>query len=375
MVYAYDLADRKKLWEFNLLGKTPMPMKELPPRTENEADGVRLYYQDGWTQKVGQVGVIESAYVCLITRDGLVALDPAKGTILWTKSNVSPRVQLMGDDSHVFVFESNAEGAVTSARAIRAGDGVEIQIQDSSQVFSNLNKSKTVGRRVLVLDDKSGKRLMRLYDILTGKDDWTKEIGGNAVILQCEDPNLAGYVSNNGDVVVFSVKDGKEIFTAKLDQKKLAQHMDKVDSAILLTDRERFFFVLNRPLVYDKQNYNPALTPGIRALRVNGHMYCFDRATQKRLWFTDEQFENQQIILDQFQDLPILLGRPLVQSHQQRSVRRKWLARNRDRQTIRYAPVRQGPRAEWSVPRADGRPSNGDGRIDSPRHAHQVYPG
>ena len=308
MVYAYDLADRKKLWEYNLFGKTPMAMQQQPVRTENEADGVRLYYQDGWTQKVGQIGVIESTYVCLITRDGLVAVDPAKGTVLWTKSNVSSRVQLMGDDNTVFVFESNQEGAVTTARAIRAGDGVEVKIPDSSKVFSNLKKSKTVGRRVLVLDEKGGKKSMCLYDILTGKDDWRKEIEGNAVMLQCEDPNLAGYVSSNGDVVVFSVKDGKEVFSARLDEQKRTQHMDKVDSAVLLTDRERFFVMLNRPVENNNFNYMPALTPGIRALRVNGHMYCFDRTTQKRLWYTDDQFENQLIVLDQFQDLPIVIG-------------------------------------------------------------------
>ncbi|MCE9533946.1 MAG: PQQ-binding-like beta-propeller repeat protein [Planctomycetes bacterium] len=308
MVYAFDLADRKKLWEYNLFGKTPMP-NIYPVRTENESDGVRLYYQDGWTQKVGQVGVIESSYVCLITRDGLAALDPAKGTVLWTKSNVSPRVQLMGDENFVFVFESNNEGGVTSARAVRASDGVEVQIQDSSQVFSNIKKSKTAGRRVLVLDEKSDKKSMRLYDILTGKDDWKKEIDGNAVLLRCEDPNLTGYVSDKGDVAIFSVKDGKEIFSGKLDSKKLTQHMDKVENAVLLTDRDRFFVVLNRPLENNNNvNYNPSLTPGIRTLRVNGHIYCFDRTTKKRLWVSEEQFENQQIILDQFQDLPIVIG-------------------------------------------------------------------
>ena len=308
MVYAFDLADRKKLWEYNLFGKTPMP-NVLPVRTENEADGPRIYYQDGWSQKVGQVGVIEASYVCLITRDGLVALDPARGTVLWTKSNVAARVQLMGDENHIFVFESNAEGAVTSARAVRSSDGVEIQIHDSAQVFSNLKRSKTAGRRVLVLDEKSEKKSMRLYDILTGKDDWKKEIDGNPTMLQCEDPNLTGYVSDKGDLVVLSVKDGKEVFSAKLDPKKFSQHMDKVEQAVLLTDHERFYVMLNRPIENNANfGYNPSLTAGIRTMRVNGHMYCFDRTTRKRLWFTDEQLDNQQIILDQFQESPIILG-------------------------------------------------------------------
>lgn len=309
MVYCFDLADRKKLWEYNLFGKTPMP-NPGPIRLENEADGVRLHYQDGWSIRAGKVGVIESSYVCLITRDGLVAVDPTRGNVLWTKSNVSAHVQLMGDDNYVFVFESNADGGVTSARAVRASDGVEVQIQDSAQVFSNLKKSKTAGRRVLVLDEKSEKKAMRLYDILTGKDDWKKEIEGNAILLRCEDPNLTGYVSTDkGDVVIFSVKDGKEIFSGKLDAKKMQAQLDKVETGTLIADRDRFFVVLSRAIDNNARNNNMlAVTQGMRTLHVNGTVYCFDRTTKKRLWFTEEQFENQQIILDQFGDLPVMLG-------------------------------------------------------------------
>ncbi len=308
MVYAFDLADRKKLWEYNLLGKTPIP--NIFPTPVNTQDGVRLNFQDGWSMRPGQIGVIESSYVCLITRDGLVAVDPARGNVLWTKSNVSAHVELMGDDNYVFVFESNADGGVTSARAVRASDGVEVQIQDSAQVFSNLKKSKTAGRRVLVLDEKSEKKAMRLYDILTGKDDWKKEIEGDALLLRCEDPNLTGYVSKDkGEVSIFSVKDGKEIFTGKLDAKKLAQQMDKVEAGILLVDRDRFFIVLNRAIDNNARVNNMlSVTPGMRTMHVNGTIYCFDRTTKKRLWFTDEQFEHQQIILEQFQDLPVVLG-------------------------------------------------------------------
>jgi outer membrane protein assembly factor BamB len=308
MVYAYDLADRKKLWEYNLHGRQPM---QIRPRVENQPDGVRLEYQDGWTQNVGRVGVLASTYVCLITRDGLVALDAAKGTVLWTNSNVGPRVKLTGDDNTVFVFESNAEGALISARAIRASDGVEVKIPEISSMSANLGKSAIAGRCLLMLVEKGDKKSMRLYDILTGKDVWSREIEGNAVILQCEDPRFTGYVSSKGEIVLLGVKDGKEVFSGKLDEKKSAKHMDKVDSAILLTDRERFFFVLNRPLdALENTNYyyDQALNRSIRTRRVDGSMYCFDRNTHKRLWFTDEQFDNQQIILDHFRDLPIILA-------------------------------------------------------------------
>ena len=50
------------------------------------------------------------------------------------------------------------------------------------------------------------------------------------------------------------------------------------------------------------------MTVGIRTIKVNGVMYAFDRISGKRLWFTDEQLENQELVMEQFQDLPVMIG-------------------------------------------------------------------
>ena len=64
----------------------------------------------------------------------------------------------MGDEHHVFIFESNADGVLTSVKAIRAADGVGIDVQDSTPVFNNLKRSKIFGRRVLVIDNRATRR-------------------------------------------------------------------------------------------------------------------------------------------------------------------------------------------------------------------------
>ena len=319
MVYAYHLGDRKKIWEYNLSGKrVPIFDPNVPPAFEHEPDGVRLTFRDGWTTKPGHVAAMGANYVCLLARADngggeLVALDPNKGSVLWKKTNVSARTRLSGDDDFIFLFESNPDGGVTSARCIRAEDGFEIDIPDSSAVFSSLEKTRSIGRQMLIFDEGKNGKTVRLYDLLTGKDAWKKELASNVVLLRSQDPSLAGYVTEKGEVGIFRTSDGKEMFDGKLDGPK--GHMAKVTEAHLLADRERFYIALQKPIEGAVNGVNMfgmngqiPVNPGMRTLSVNGPIYCFDRTTKKRLWFTEEQFEEQQIVLDQFRDLPVIFA-------------------------------------------------------------------
>jgi hypothetical protein len=129
-------------------------------------------------------------------------------------------------------------------------------------------------------------------------------------MLRAEDDDYTGYVTAAGDVVVLGAMDGKELFKAKLDPARMAKHLEKVNEAILFADRDRFFVMLNRPHegANNRGGYNPVFTQAIRSVRVNGVMYAFDRATARRLWHTDEQLEDQNISLEQFADLPIMIA-------------------------------------------------------------------
>ncbi len=274
-----------------------------------EADGLRLTYQDGWSTKVGQQWVVEATYTVVLTKDGLIAKDNARGTVLWTKSNVSPRTAMLGNGEYVFLYDVNPDGAVSPVRCYRAADGVEVTVPDSSAVFTNVKRAKFYGRKVLAFDDEAGKKAIRLYDLYTGKDVWKKQLGGDGWQLRSDDDNFTGYVTANGDVVVLNAADGKEVFKSKLDENKKGKHLEKVDGAMLFADPEHFFVMLNRPSEGNNRfGYNPVFTQAIRSVKVNGHMYAFERSTGKRLWYTDEQLEDQNISTEQFADLPIILA-------------------------------------------------------------------
>ena len=311
MVYAYDLADMKLLWQIDLFGSSTNQVvrNNGPINQQIEADGLRLTYQDGWSTKVGQQWVVNATYTVVLTKEGLVAKDNARGTVLWTKSNVSPRTEMVGDGEFVFLYDVNPDGSVSPVRCYRAADGVEVTVPDSSAAFTNVKRAKFYGRKVLTFDDDAGKKAIRLYDLLTGKDVWKKAIPGDGWQLRSENGSFAGYVTATGEIVVLNAASGKEIFKNKIDDAKKVQHLQKVNDALLFVDPEHFFVVLNRPSEGpNRGGYNQIFSQAIRSVKVNGPMYAFERASGKRLWYTDEQFEGQRISMEQFADLPIIIA-------------------------------------------------------------------
>src|SRR5262249_34591305 len=112
MVFGIDPINKTVLWEKNLFTmSSPMPGQPGtggPPGYNqlivDPRDGsLQVTYQDGWVQRLGQTGPLEGAVFCLQTRDALVAVDPITGRTLWTRSDVSSRYHIFGDEQNIYV--------------------------------------------------------------------------------------------------------------------------------------------------------------------------------------------------------------------------------------------------------------------------------
>jgi len=312
MVYAFDLVDKKKLWEHSLLGAGGNVAMQSVMR---DRDGnLMLVYQDGFMQRIGQTGPVEASYVCVQTRDGLVAFDPAKGSILWTKSGISARTHLFGDGQYVFLVDVNGDGQPSSAaRAIRAEDGVAVQVPDFSEPYQR--KLRVVGRTILAREETpQGDLVMRLYDVHAGKDLWKKTFPPSSILLKADDHDLAGAIEPDGAVTLYDARSQKEVLHASLDwrevldgrQTTLAKVLDKVTDAHLVADRNQYYIALNKPA--DASSPVNGFWPNtylMRSVPVNGMVYAFDKGTGKPRWANDVQC--QMMVLEQFRDLPMLL--------------------------------------------------------------------
>ncbi|MBY0521794.1 MAG: PQQ-binding-like beta-propeller repeat protein [Gemmataceae bacterium] len=310
MVFGFDPIDKKKLWEFNLLAGQNVPVQQIM----RDRDGqLMIVYQDGFTQRIGQTGPVEASYVCLQTRNGLVALDPAKGSVLWTKSGVSPRTHLFGDEEHIYLVDMNNDGSASSgAWAVRASDGVMVKVPDFTEAYQK--KQRVLGRTILVKDEAAqGEVVLRLYDAHTGKDVWKKTFPANSIVLKPDEDYLTGAIEPDGAVTVFDLRTQKEVLKSTLDWKEVLEPrglditkvLGKVTEAHLLQDHNQFYIALNKP--FDAEAVNAVWTNVymMRAISVNGMMYAFDKGSGKTRWA--DQINNQMLILEQFKDLPLLM--------------------------------------------------------------------
>jgi outer membrane protein assembly factor BamB len=312
--YCFDLAEKRQLWQYNLLGTT-QPTGN--PRVEQTSDGdVEFLYEDGWRLRLGRSSVLEPTYACLVTRDGLVALDPVTGQKLWLRSNVSSKVQVFGDARNVFVIDG------ARSRVLRAVDGTQRDgVPDFAALVTGKARVAVLDRLVLLNEGGGSKpRVLRLYDPLTGKDVWKREYPAHSVLIKTLSPRTTGCLSPDGKFEVIESRTGKALFRGgvgeqdpvhKFDPARVKAHLKDaagnmvVTHPLLLADAERFYLFLNRDAsTAVHQQYG--LT--IRQQSVNGVAYGFDRATGKRLWFTDHEFDNQMLLLERFEDLPVIVA-------------------------------------------------------------------
>jgi hypothetical protein len=203
--------------------------------------------------------------------------------------------------------ESGDDGRPSRVTAVRASDGVKVDIADCRDLLQPARKLRTIGRDVLVFDDVEGGKALRLYDPITGKDVWRQTFAAGAVGLRSIDTDLTGVVEPDGTVTILDPKTQKVVSKSKGGENgtDLPGHLSGVkDEAYLLADAERFYMVLNKAPEAGVTS-NPGFSQMFRSVRMHGHLYAIDRATGDVEWFL--AMENQHLMLDQFQDLPAVI--------------------------------------------------------------------
>lgn len=314
MVFGIDTLGRRLLWERNLFGSAGVPA-EINTAFDPREETLEVLYQDGWIQTLGQASLLGTRAVCVLTRDGLLALDPYSGGLLWSRSDVGMRSWFFGDGDWLYVVGRDVQGAPTGSSVLRAADGSRVPAPDFTALYeARLNAPGRYGApagylsRRLLLEDRGpeGQVLLRLHDIRTGRGVWRREFPAGSRVLRSDDPTLTGVVDPRGAVTVIDLPSGRDVLSGRLDAGRL-------------TGVKRFHVLQDAALVYvlgssppDRKTYPgggpfPDVQPGagVRSLAVNGWVCAFDRATGKEVWEAD--VPDQVLLLEPFADLPVLV--------------------------------------------------------------------
>jgi len=313
-VYCLDLAEKKERWQKNLLGD-PGPGIQPNLAVNVGPDGeVTVRYADGYIITFGKATVLQPGYAALLTRDGLEVVEPLTRRVLWTRRGMPERTHLYGDARYIVVVEVGADKKPISAKLLRAVDGMPVEGSPDSGRVLNTARTFTINGRHALISEGTGDqpRILRLYDLGTGKDVWKKEYDAKAVPIKALTGEWAGYVRANGEAEIVEVRSGKVVATLQIDAKNLEADLKPCVEAQLFADADRFYMVLDRDPTLPSttgQRRQPVYNVTLRMHNINGPLYAFDRGTGKRLWnYGNGLFENQMLILEQFAELPVIIA-------------------------------------------------------------------
>ncbi|MFL5244478.1 MAG: PQQ-binding-like beta-propeller repeat protein [Gemmataceae bacterium] len=303
-IYALDPINKQVLWNKDLVGATNLPQNGTQYYYDPNDNVLQILYPTGHRETIGHMGPAEASYVCLVTRDGLTAIDPTNGRTLWNRIGVTAHSHVFGDSQHVYVVEMD-NGKPGASKVLRAYDGVEVKgVPNFGELYAK--RLAIRGRHFLLSDQAASGTTLRLYDVLTGKDAWKKDFPPGSVVLRTEDRDLAGVADPNGKITVIDLKSKREVLKAQMAPK----HLAKVNEIHLLQDSKYYYVACNAP---QDPNVNPggATMPniqpgtGLRSIAVNGEVYAFQKTTGKVHWHTE--VPQQMLLVDQFQELPLLI--------------------------------------------------------------------
>lgn len=313
IVFGIDPLNKgRELWRKNL---SNLPGSEaaapMPSTTTFDArdNSVMLVYPDGWVQRLGEMGPLQGGVVCLQMRDALTAIDPLTGRTLWSRSDVSSRHHVFGDESHIYVVGQAEDGSASGTRVFRAYDGVSVKAPDFSNTFQK--RLRVQGGTILASEtDVKGAMTLRQYDVLQGKDVWKQTFPQGTMMLTSEDSRLAGVVEPDGAVRVYDIAQRKEVLNTRVIDRK---HTDKAQAVYLVSDPDYLFLAVNGPTDpnlggwVNSGNMISNLLPGagLRAVPVNGMVFCFERKSGRLNWYNS--VEHQHLIVSQFDELPLVL--------------------------------------------------------------------
>jgi outer membrane protein assembly factor BamB len=303
---------------------------------------------------IGRVGPLGSGQLVLQTLGGLSSIDPARGDVLWTRSDVVPESESFGDDRQIYLVERGG----MSTRALRTEDGVVAHdVPDFANLFRTASR-RLLGRTVLVVEPGGNAAALRLVDVPTGRELWKKEIAQEDVnLLNSEDPYLLGTLDRRGgEVSIVDLRARKEVLKARIDP----VHLPAGTQHYLVADPTTFYVILNGPEDPKQQLQGdpfPAVS-GMASVPVNGFVYAFDRAGGKLRWFN--RVQSQVLVVEQFEELPILLFAAGLNRQKDNQVTQSLSVLSIDKRTGKrlyaYPPDKEPNKADADAANAGGQP-------------------
>ncbi len=297
------------LWAQDLMGTDQTGLRSslfggiLPWQLQNQITQLN--------DRINLIGPITSRYVCFQRFRNLIAVDPADGSQLWIRQNITPGSDLFGDDQYLFVLSPDREDALL----LRASDGEMLGTRkvprtssrqvlptgEEKTVYTHLEESylAVLGRQLLLWWQEGTGRTLTLIDPLEGRDLWPGHKFSSAARACVIRDEAVGVFEPDGRFVLLGLPDGRTIADVKLQAEPRL-----IDISIEADDSR--YYLITRSSGSERNGVNIQPLIGSDPKPINfGRLYAFDKQG-KTLWAEPAVVQNQFLYSDQPVRLPIL---------------------------------------------------------------------
>lgn len=317
VLYAFDLLDRKKLWERPL---TAQPVPQGNPLDARYAS-LMAHYQDPQLvdmlltrdrytvpspvvppapTSISPAGLLTPAALCLPTPSGLLGLDPLSGRPLWERTDLPGAFELSADDRYLCAVQGPSTRP-TAGHLLEWRDGRPVPAPDFLEQWPG--RAYSAGRRLLVKETDNGTACaLRLYDLVNGTANWHQLLPPGSRLMKTP-PDLLGVVQPDGTARVFDLVQRRQVLSVKLEGGALPQ---AAAWALQRDGSGYYIFPLAPSAPAAPADSGPTNVSGLATITVAGPIHAVDR-TGKLRWRSGGGPRSEELILDLFAELPTLL--------------------------------------------------------------------
>ncbi len=222
--------------------------------------------------------------------EALQCVDPLTGETLWSRTDIPPGAELLGDERLVLVKPASA----TKAILLNMVDGVTVGQCDVPQVPWLI----ATGHRVTTVERQADKHfLVRIVNLLTGKAEWEHRCDSGTRFRVLE-PDAVAILEASGEFRFVDAATGNVLLAHRL------QPQQALESIQVVRDDDRLFLFASTRSDQRKEKH---VAIGVRYALINGLVYAFDLNDGKPLWPVPATVKNQGIALDQPVASPLLV--------------------------------------------------------------------
>ena len=180
-------------------------------------------------RRIEGIGPVTYDGVVIVQGNTLRCVDPISGVPFWVRHDISPQSTAFGDDEIVIVTKTSD----TDSRVFRMIDGRELERRSVPQ-----NRWGTIGSRVVAWDENSDNWIVRLFDPMTGRDEWQHSFPPDSRGHLDTENGLLAIIDPDGHFSLIESVSGEMLIKFSMEESKR-----RLNSVQLLTSNEQIIVV------------------------------------------------------------------------------------------------------------------------------------